>query len=285
MAAPTKKRAVDSDENHVSLNDDDIQDMLQVDFEGFNPSNSDYHGIKILLQQLFLKTHIDLGELTNIIISQDYIGSVIKQAVDIDMDESNDDDDTVNQVFGITTVIDITKQNVPCIEQLRNLLKQLATKHAEDSTCRMIENVLENEELGLIINERFVNIPAKISVPVIGNLITEIKRAQNKKMPFNFSHYLLICKLHKPLDKEYRITESKSENTDEDSVLWSNVEEETFAEEAIAKFQFCISKESDTALFGKWAETDCEMIPYRQVLLLEASKLQTVFDTIKEKFS
>lgn len=51
---------------------------IQVDFEGRNPIDSDFHGIKQLLQQLFLKAHINLSELTDLIISQNYVGSVIK---------------------------------------------------------------------------------------------------------------------------------------------------------------------------------------------------------------
>lgn len=85
---------------------------LQLDFEGRNPQDPDYHGIKTLLQQLFLKAHIDLGGLTDLIISQNYVGSVVKQSDEID--ESDDDDNDVNDVFGITTVINVSDRQV-CI--------------------------------------------------------------------------------------------------------------------------------------------------------------------------
>jgi len=83
---------------------------LQLDFEGRNPQDPDYHGIKTLLQQLFLKAHIDLGGLTDLIISQNYVGSVVKQSDE--MDESDDDDNDVNDVFGITTVINVSDRQV-----------------------------------------------------------------------------------------------------------------------------------------------------------------------------
>lgn len=82
---------------------------IQVDFEGRNPQDPDYHGIKTLLQQLFLKAHIDLGGLTDLIISQNYIGSVVKQSDD---GIEEDEDDDVNDVFGITTVINISDRQV-----------------------------------------------------------------------------------------------------------------------------------------------------------------------------
>ncbi|XP_077282378.1 protein BCCIP homolog isoform X1 [Temnothorax americanus] len=306
MAAPVKKREIrqklpDDDENDVSSsNEDEEYEIpneqgieLQVEFEGRNPQDPDYHGIKTLLRQLFLKAHIDLGGLTDLIISQNHVGSVIKQSEETD--ESEDEDNDINDVFGITTVINVSDkqksfQNVLCIQQLRDLLKQLADEHATDAVNTMIKNVLENDsaQLGLLINERFVNIPAKISVPLLENLISELKRATSKNMPFNFSYYILICKLYKTEDKKAgKKTKNKNKNAGNEpvSILWSNAEEEIFAEEAIVSFEFSVEEEADSGLSGTWTETDDEMIPYRRVLLFEASKLQSIFDKIQNQFS
>lgn len=290
------RQKLHDDEDRVSSSSEDEeyevadeQGMeLQLDFEGRNPQDPDYHGIKTLLQQLFLKAHIDLGGLTDLIISQNYVGSVVKQSDEID--ESDDDDDDVNDVFGITTVINVSdKQNVVCIQQLRDLLKQLADEHATDTANAMIKNVLENDaaQLGLLINERFVNIPAKISVPLFENLISEVKRANSRNMPFNFSYYILICKLYKSEDKKIgKKLKNKNKNTNnEPLILWSNPEEEIFAEKSTVSFEFSVEEEADSGLSGKWTETDDEMIPYRRVLLFEASKLQSIFEKIQNQFS
>lgn len=84
---------------------------IQVDFEGRNPIDPDFDGIKTLLQQLFLKSHVDLDSLTDLIIKQNYIGSVVKQSDEAQSDDENDDDD-INDVYGITTVVNITQKNV-----------------------------------------------------------------------------------------------------------------------------------------------------------------------------
>lgn len=168
-------------------------------------------------------------------------------------------------------------------------MKQLAEEHATDSVNTMVKSILENDsaQLGLLINERFVNIPAKISVPLLENLISELKRANSKNMPFNFSYYILICKLYKTEDKRVeKKTKSKNKNAgSEPSILWSNPEEEIFAEEAIVGFEFSVEEEADSGLSGTWTETDDEMVPYRRVLLFEASKLQVIFDKIQNQFS
>lgn len=97
---------------------------IQVDFEGRNPEDPDYHGIKTLLQQLFLKAHLDLGGLTDLIIKQNYVGSVVKQSQD-DPTSDDEEDDDQNNVFGITTVVNVSNRQV-CIVlffQLRAVVK------------------------------------------------------------------------------------------------------------------------------------------------------------------
>ena len=51
---------------------------IQVDFEGQNPCEEDFNGIKSLLNQLLLKAHVDQSKLADLIIKQSHIGSVLK---------------------------------------------------------------------------------------------------------------------------------------------------------------------------------------------------------------
>ncbi|XP_058797989.1 protein BCCIP homolog [Phymastichus coffea] len=301
MAGPAKKRELQGDfnnerenENSNDSNSEESEDEvknekgmeIQVDFEGRNPEDPDFHGIKTLLQQLFLKAHIDLNKLTDLIIQQNYVGSVVKQSQD-DLASDDEEDDDHDNVFGITTVINVSnRQTTPCIQQLRDLLKQLAQDHATDSVNTMVKHVLENDSaaLGLLINERFVNIPAQISVPLLENLISEMRRAVNKNMPFKFSYYILICKLYKTNDengKKKKKNKLKYSPEEEPNIIYSNPEEEFFADEATFSFEFSVEKESDNGLSGAWEEDDYEMTPYRRVLLFESSKLQRIVDRMR----
>ena len=163
----------------------------------------------------------------------------------------------------------------------------MANDHASDAINTMIKNVLENDSapIGLLINERFVNIPAQISIPLLENLILEMKRATSKKMPFEFTYLILICKLYKTTeqDESSKKNKNKRKNTEEPDIFWSNPEEEIFAEEATFSFEFSVELDSDSGLSGAWTESDKEMIPYRRVLLFEASKLPVILDKIKKQ--
>ncbi|PNF16572.1 BCCIP-like protein [Cryptotermes secundus] len=306
MAAPVKKRTVNENSNFngndgKSESSDESsengymeeyinQEIIQVDFEGRNPVDADFHGIKQLLQQLFLKAHINLSELADLIIGQNYVGSVVKQS-EVDSEDGDDDSD-VNDVFGVTSVLNITeKQNLECVQQLRSLLLELCSEHATDQANTLIRSLLsdDSQSIGLLINERIVNIPAQISVPLLESLSKEIKRACEKKMPYDFTYFILICKLYrseKPqTKKKKKKKQQQSGGGDEPEVVWSNLEEEIINQEADCQFEFCVKGDSDSGLVGHWMEDDVEMSPYRRVLLLKANKLDPLIERIKTSLS
>lgn len=85
---------------------------IQATFEGRNPEGQDFHGIKQLLHQLFLSAHIDLGQMSDMVIAQVGVGSVLKQS----FTDSDDEDDMEmvdeSDVFGLTSVLNLTQHKV-----------------------------------------------------------------------------------------------------------------------------------------------------------------------------
>lgn len=254
---------------------------IQVDFEGRNPAGSDFHGIRQLLQQLFLKAHINLSQLTDMIIAQSNIGSVIIQSEPDDQDEDDDDEDEMmedNTVFGITTVINIShKKEVECIKQLRSHILDKATSSGDSKSLQILKEVLENTEncVGILLNERFVNIPAQISVPLFETLYKEIKEASEKKTKYKFSHILSIIKFHR--------LEAEGKKPSED--FYSNQEEEIICKDAIVSFEYSVKSEADTGVSGDWVEDDSGLTPYRKIILLDANKFVSLSETVKNFLS
>lgn len=214
-----------------------------MDFEGRNPIDTDFDGIKQLLKQLFLKAQVNISELTDIIIGQNYIGSVIKQCWDDEMDsEEEDDSDDANLVFGITSAVNLThRKETECVQQIKTMILEKAEKNATDAVLTLLRDILGNDgkPTGFLINERFINIPAQISVPMLDNLKNEIRRANDKKMPYNFSYYIMFLKFHR------QAASKKSPQED----VFSNPEEEVFLKESLANFEFSVETEADTGRF------------------------------------
>lgn len=90
-----KKRPIDDEEMNGDSEEFDVSDEeevdevedeqlgendheVQIEFEGQPPIEADFHGIKNLLNQLFLKAHINLSALAELIIEQNYVGSILR---------------------------------------------------------------------------------------------------------------------------------------------------------------------------------------------------------------
>ncbi|GJQ71675.1 hypothetical protein Trydic_g11370 [Trypoxylus dichotomus] len=250
MAGPPKRRVVGKESESSQSNSDEEgytgQEMIQADFEGRNLEGQDFHGIKQLLQQLFLKAHIDVSQMTDMLIAQTGIGSVLKQSSDDNDDEDDDMSDSLD-VFGVTSILNLSlHKETPCIQQLFSLVDDLCKKHADTEIQNKISTILSSTKLGLLVNERFVNIPAKISDPLLTSLVEEINRMKKKNPSYTFEYLIMICKLHKP-------------KGDKGEIIFANGEEEIFAKEAEAAFEFSVSAESNTSVGGKWSDGDIEM--------------------------
>lgn len=141
--------------------------------------------------------------------------------------------------------------------------------------------------MGLLINERFVNIPLKISDPLLTSLNDELYNIKKKDKSYEFDYFLMVCKMYKPksgISKYmYVLFFIKIHlfilGTE---MIFSNPEEKVFYDQCDVSFEFNVSSESDTGVSGKWTEDDVEMIPYRRLLLIKAQKLPSIIQEVKQ---
>ncbi|KAH8280967.1 hypothetical protein KR054_005920 [Drosophila jambulina] len=272
------KMEVDPNEEESSSSEDDDDEAhpdayrgneeVQIDFEGRAPVDPDAQGISQLLQRLFLRAHINCNQMADLIIAQNYVGSVICQCDDDEPESETDDDNMVEDgtVFGITSVLNLTaKKDQPSIAQLRTYLLDRAKAHAPSAVHEQLKAILENDQshTGFLVNERFINIPAQISVPLLQNLQQEIEAAKAKKMKFNFDTLLLLVKFYRK--------EAKKGKPAEDN--YTNAEDELLSERGKFSFEYSVASETDSGMSGDWLEGDAVMTPYRKLLALDAKQL------------
>merc|ERR1712228_388614 len=281
--APAKRRNVEENpkEPHSSDDDDDDDDdeydrdeeieeedeegedddamgvEMNVNFDAQTATDADFHGIKRLLQQLFLKANVNLSALTDIILGQNHVGSVIKQAPldEEDDDEDDMDDDAVDEVFGISTVINLTHRLTneakitpsdgdKAVKQMVDLLVEKSDANGGPVQTKTLKAFLTDDErlTGWLLNERFVNIPAQISLPLYDSLRDEMHSACAKGQKFNFDYFLLIS-------KALKIKSAKKKEQEE--LMFTNGEEELFQEECAFSFAFSVADQ----------QADAEAIP------------------------
>lgn len=204
------------------------------------------------------------------LLGQNYIGSVVTQCEDDEDDDEDDEMTDTNVVFGITTAINLNKPEVGCINQLRALVTQKAKESATIEVYQQFKNIFENTSnvIGFLLNERYVNIPPQIAVPLMESLVKEIDRANRKKMPFQFTHYMMMLKFYKMSTKK-----SKGSNKST-STVYSNAEEEIFVKNSCIEFEFAAQTENEP-------ETN-DLQPFRKVIIFETAKLPQIIESIKQ---
>lgn len=273
---------------------------IQVDFEGRNPLDCDFDGIKQLLLQLFLNGKVNLNELSELIIAQNTIGSVLSQCLDepavrepkagkkdddeeAEEEEESDDEDDENMIFGVTSVVNLSNpEKKECVKQLRSYFLDKSAEGGDKEVAAKLKEILEDEPhpTGFIINERFINIPAQIAIPMLENLQKEVRKAAEKKRPFQFDKYLMVIKFHR---SEKGKTKKASKNQNKPPVVhYSNPEEEVFDKDLLLSYEFSVASDADTGLTGNWLEGDKTLTPYRRVIVFEAKNLPKMIEQIKE---
>lgn len=204
------------------------------------------------------------------------MGSVIKQCYD-EQEESSDEEDEVSPIFGITTAINLTNdQNNQSVKQIKEMLLNKAESSGKDDMIKLLHDSLQGDQAaGLLINERYVNIPAQIANPLFENLYSEIMKASEKSSQFNFTSFILISKFYKKEDKQGKLIEE----------VYSNPEEETFLQHALGFFDYTVKNEADTGFDGSWDEDDSQLIPFRRVMFFNSNVVSNLITELKNMFT
>ena len=192
-----KKRQREDDDMDVEDEEDvfDLENKIDDEIENveFNFSNileSDYHSLKSLIQPNFQFENINVGDLSDFLISQhEDVGTTIRAG---------------DMVFGVFSYVPLSqqiqkKQHSSFFDEFFNFLKLKANKADEKNKVKIMEILQKNYNLGLIISERVVNLPEETVPPALGlatKEINECREVEEKDYDkrFDFDYLILISK-------------------------------------------------------------------------------------------
>ncbi|KAJ3608389.1 hypothetical protein NHX12_025436 [Muraenolepis orangiensis] len=301
MASSAKKRAVDvatNPEDSGDSSDDDSQgddglsvddseasdeelnEEVIVDFEAHAIAHTDFNGIKKLLQQLFRKAHVNISDLTDIIIQQNHIGSVVRQA---EVPEDSDGEDNPDEVFGFISMLNLTeRKGVQCVEEVKDLIMDQCEKVGSGAVTEQLEQILNDsgKSVGLLLSERFINVPPQIALPLHRQLQEEMAEAQRTNKPSGKCHYCLM--ISKTCKEPTKTIPARGGAAPTDDLHFVNAEEEFFYEHATLKFSYSVQDEADTCLSGRWSYDDVPMKPFRTVMVIPADSMPAIMEKLKE---
>jgi len=108
--------------------------------------------------------------------------------------------------------------------------------------------------------------------------VTEMRKARDRNLPYDFQHYIMISKLYKTKS----LANGVSSDPDLQALVFSNPEEELIVGESELCIDYDVSNESSND-GGNWSD-GVEMIPWRRIVVFRAEKLEGLIASVRAAF-
>lgn len=270
----------DEDDDDESGEDDefDPNEEIMIDFEARNLVESDHDSVKLMIQQkLGQFNQINLSELAKIVVQQESIGNAIYQAIeneDEDENEEKEENTDEQTIFGALSMVDLSS---PRTKNFSSNFIQWLKSQADSKTAEKLNDLLKNKNVSYIVNERYINIPPGISVPMFESLLKDLDSLAADSPNKNSDYWLFIAKYFE--EEQSKSKSSKASN--EPELIYANPEEEVFAEFSEFTFPISYGAKSSKASSGKWSKDDPTLSPSLNVLILPRNKVSDALAKIK----
>lgn len=258
-----------SNEDSASENN---EEEIMIDFEARSIEESDLDFIKHLIQQKLGSFSLNVNETAKIIVQQDNIGNVIYQSTGNDeneeeekktTDENNTNDD--NTIFGVLSLINLNstqcKSYTSAFKTFILKESQKADKKSNTNMTEKINEILREKRCAYVVNERFVNIPPAISVPMLESLLKDIDAAKDNENNFNFDYWIFLSKYFENCEETAETTGTATSL--DSSLIYSNAEEEIFEQLSEYKFEISAGKSNKDGQLTSFV--NCLILPFNQV--------------------
>lgn len=236
-----------------------------------DPKETDFLGLKALLGNYLDGALFSSSELCDAIIKQSTVGTVVKaQGAGDELDP-----------IAVMSVMNLQeKKEMPFVKEIAAHLKGKCPKDLKDK----LGEAFTEKGVGMIINERVINIPQETAPPLVDGLFDEIGWAtedeptQELRDSFKFSKYLFFTRLFRDDDPEQNEENKKRKRSDEPLLMYIRPEDEFFHQLAEWSFSWKAKGTED--------KNDIDDLkPMRLCMLVDASKVPEVRDKLKKMFA
>lgn len=259
--------------------------MLNVDFEWFDPQPAvDFHGLKTLLRQLFDTDNqlFDLSALADMILAQPLLGSTVKT-------DGNESDP-----FAFLSILNMHQhRSTPVIQSLNSYIssKSASIPALASALPALLNTENDKSQVGLILTERFINMPSEIVPPMYTMLLEEMQWALEESEPYNFTHYLLLSKTYtevvSKLDAQESRPQKKGKKAEkEGETFYFHPEDEKLHEYCVGwgNYEYTHAGE-EGASDAKRAFQEAGVRPMGHMMLIEAGKFEAAIKGMSEYLS
>lgn len=189
-------------------------------------------------------------------------------------------------------------QNNPSLQKLTTYLSQKATRIPSLSTLPSLLSPTSPAQVGLILTERFINMPPETIPPMYKMLVEEIQWAVDEHEPYSFTHYLVLSKTYTeiasqlPSQDEEGGPQKKSRNGKGAAApaggetFYFHAEDEVLQRYAIGYGDYEYSKPWDQgASDAKRAFQEAGVRPLGHMILIEAGRFEAAVKAVEQYIS
>ena len=193
-----------------------------------------------------------------------------------------------------TNSAEITTQDKP---EIKALTAYLALKaNTVDSLSQQLPSFFSptsTAQVGLILTERLMNMPAQIVPPMYKFIIEEIDWAVNEKEPYKFSHYLILSKTYteiiSKLDEEQSRPQKKQKKKKiaiSSETFYFHPEDEILQKYALGFGNYEYTKGGEEgASDAKRAFQEAGVRPMGHMILIEAARFEEAVAAVERYLS
>ena len=202
---------VDSEEEEAREKaDSESVGITDMDIQFFDPTEPDFHAVKLLLQQYLEDSVWSISALVELILAQTRVGTMVRVNDEADGSGSRDP-------CGFISVLNIRQhREQECIQQIcKHVLNKCPKKHeargAFEKALRLDAGPKASlaQATGLLISERYFNLPAHMA-PWLNKALfdevawaTEDEKTQQQRDAYKFKQYIVMTKVQRgPSDSD-----------------------------------------------------------------------------------
>jgi len=155
--------------------------------------------------------------------------------------------------------------------------------------AELLGSMGDGKEVGLVVSERFINMPSEVSPELYRMLLEQIGWAIEDSRPYNFSHYLILSRTYteiaSKLDEEEnpRSKKNRAVSGGEKEVHYFHPEDEIFQKFALASGGFeYVKDEGEGAADSKRAFQEMGIRSQGHLILIEKGKMEEAVKAVKE---
>jgi protein BCP1 len=160
------------------------------------------------------------------------------------------------------------------------LTSYLANKSSSlPSLTPLLDPSSSTSQVGLILTERFINMPHEIVPPMYTMLLEEITWAIQESEPYNFTHYLVLSKCYSEIQSSLSTEDAprgkKAKKSSDEETFYFHPEDEVLHKHALGYASFEYDTPVDEgASDAKRAFQELGVKPKGHMVLIEAGKFE-----------